>query len=205
MRVQSQSRSVLVVVVGKSSCAKGFTLIELMITIAVAVVLLMIAVPSFTNLINTNRLNTAANALIGALNTARMAAIQQNTSAQFCSNAASSNTSSILGTACGTNAGTVFVLTTTADTPPTFVATQLAAAPAELDAPSLEIHGSIQAISFNSQGQGLVPGTTLPPSSTAPIIDICSTALSASANNHVQIYMAAGSVITTHTSSGACP
>lgn len=49
----------------------GFTVIELMVTIAVLGVLLGIGVPAFTNIIRTNRIATQTNAVVGALNYAR--------------------------------------------------------------------------------------------------------------------------------------
>jgi type IV fimbrial biogenesis protein FimT len=65
-------------------CTGGFTLIELMVTIAVASVLLTIAVPAFNGLIVTNRLTTQANEVVAALNFARSEAIKRNTSISFC-------------------------------------------------------------------------------------------------------------------------
>jgi type IV fimbrial biogenesis protein FimT len=53
----------------------GFTLIELMIGIAVAGVLLALAVPSFQNLTANNALRSASADLITAINTARAQAV----------------------------------------------------------------------------------------------------------------------------------
>lgn len=188
--------------VGVPCRARGFTLVELMITLTVATILLVIAVPSFSYIINSNRLTTTANALIGSLNTARMAAIQRNAPVQFCSNSATSNTTADnLGTACGTNAGVVLAATTSAIT----ATTQVLAAPSQLSISSIQIHGTIQAIRFNGLGQGLTPGTSTPfdTGTGGAVVDVCSTAFST--NNHIQVNMAAGSVISTGTSSGACP
>ena len=184
-------------------CSRGFTLVELMVTITVAAILLVIAVPSFSYMINSNRLTTTANAFIGALNTARMAAIQRNASVQFCSNSATSNTTDTVGTACGTNTGAVLALTSPGATTTTPVLT----APPELSISSIQIHGTIQAIRFNGLGQGLTPGTATPfgTGTGSLVVDICSTVLST--NNHIQVNMVAGSIITTTTSTitGACP
>jgi type IV fimbrial biogenesis protein FimT len=52
-------------------------LIELMITIAIAAILLGIAIPSFTSIIVDNRLTTSANELVTALNLARSEAVKR--------------------------------------------------------------------------------------------------------------------------------
>ena len=57
---------------------RGFTLIEMMITIAVAVVLLAIVAPSFRQLISNQRIKTASFDLFSALNYARSEAIKRN-------------------------------------------------------------------------------------------------------------------------------
>jgi len=55
----------------------GFTIIELMITIAIGGILLTVAVPSFQTLIKNNRVTTQANLLIGDINMARSQAIKE--------------------------------------------------------------------------------------------------------------------------------
>ena len=55
----------------------GFTLMELMVTIAIAGILLGVAIPSFTSIISSNRLTTYANELVTALNFARSEAIKR--------------------------------------------------------------------------------------------------------------------------------
>lgn len=49
----------------------GFTIIELMVTIAVVSVLLGIGVPAFTDTVRNNRMANQTNAVVGALNYAR--------------------------------------------------------------------------------------------------------------------------------------
>ncbi len=54
----------------------GFTLIELMVTLIVAAILLTVAVPNFSRLVESNRVTGAANELVGALNAARSEAVR---------------------------------------------------------------------------------------------------------------------------------
>lgn len=62
----------------------GFTLIELMVTLAVAAILLTMAVPSFTDLLKNNRLVTVTNDLVAAANLARSEAIKFGRNATVC-------------------------------------------------------------------------------------------------------------------------
>lgn len=67
---------------------KGFTLLELMVTLFIAAILMAIAIPSFETLINNSRMNSAYSSLVTELNYARSEAVQRNTSVTIC---ASSN------------------------------------------------------------------------------------------------------------------
>lgn len=55
----------------------GFTLMELMVTIALAVILITVAVPSFIDIIRNNRLATQTNELVTALTLARSEAVKR--------------------------------------------------------------------------------------------------------------------------------
>lgn len=61
------------------STVKGFTLVELMVTLAIAVILLGLAAPSFVDIIKDNRLTTQINSLSASLNLARSEAIKRST------------------------------------------------------------------------------------------------------------------------------
>jgi len=72
----------------------GFTLIELMITLVIAVILAMIAVPAFNNTIQRNRIATKTNTLVTFLATARSEAVKLGKPVTIC---ASSNGTSCSG------------------------------------------------------------------------------------------------------------
>lgn len=64
----------------KKSHYRGFTLIELIVAIAVAAILLTVAVPSLTKLIRDNRVASQTNELVALINLARNEAIRRNKS-----------------------------------------------------------------------------------------------------------------------------
>lgn len=63
---------------------RGFTLIELMVTLAVAFILTLVAVPALQNFIRNDRDWTEANSLVMSLNAARSEAIKQDTAVSVC-------------------------------------------------------------------------------------------------------------------------
>jgi type IV fimbrial biogenesis protein FimT len=56
---------------------KGFTLIELMVTIAVLAIIVTIAIPSFQDIIERNRVVTQANNILSAVQLARSEAVKR--------------------------------------------------------------------------------------------------------------------------------
>lgn len=66
------------------SRSAGFSLIELMVTIAVAAILLATAVPAFSNLMAQNELAVASNAARGALMVARETAVMRGRPVSLC-------------------------------------------------------------------------------------------------------------------------
>ncbi len=66
------------------SVQRGFTLVELMVVIAIAAILMSIALPSFRGTIRSNRLATASNELISAVALARSEAIRSTRPAIVC-------------------------------------------------------------------------------------------------------------------------
>lgn len=62
----------------------GFTLVELLVTVAVLAVIIGLAVPSFRGVMQRNRLTTAANEFVATLQLARMEAVRRNLRAVVC-------------------------------------------------------------------------------------------------------------------------
>lgn len=172
---------------------RGFTLVELMITMTIALVLLMIAVPSFKSITLSNKLTTTANDLVNAINVARMEAVKRNSNTQLCSNSSSANSSDTLGGACGTESGAVYALSGAAPSP-------VLAGTSGLTSP-IQLKGDIAALRFTAQGVARKVGTTAPYSDV--VVDICTSQMSS--NNHRVITMTAGSILATTTTSGDCP
>lgn len=72
--------------------ARGFTLVELLVTLSVLAILLAVAVPSFQGTIASNQLTSRTNELVSALNLARSEAIRRGTRVTLCKSSS--------GTAC---------------------------------------------------------------------------------------------------------
>jgi type IV fimbrial biogenesis protein FimT len=66
---------------------KGFTLIEMMVAVAIMAIVATIAAPSFVNMIRNHRLTTAANDVLSAMQLARSEAIRQRRPITVCAGA----------------------------------------------------------------------------------------------------------------------
>lgn len=63
---------------------RGFTMIELMVTIAIMVILMTLAAPSFTQLLASNRLTSQANDLVGDIAYARNESVTRGVRVTIC-------------------------------------------------------------------------------------------------------------------------
>jgi type IV fimbrial biogenesis protein FimT len=75
----------------------GFTLIELMVTIAIAAILVALAAPSFRTIVMNVRISSTSDALLNAMNYARNAALSGNVATTVCPIGAADSTT------CGTD------------------------------------------------------------------------------------------------------
>jgi len=63
---------------------RGFSLVELMVTLIIVVILMSVAVPGMTDLYRDARLSTQTDMLIGVLNSARLEAVKQRKDMTVC-------------------------------------------------------------------------------------------------------------------------
>ncbi|MEO8001073.1 MAG: GspH/FimT family pseudopilin [Arenimonas sp.] len=82
--------------------ARGFSLLELMITLTLLGIMIMLAVPGFEAISNVNRLSGTSNELLTSMQVARMEAIRRNARVVICRSA---NPESGAAATCNTGAG----------------------------------------------------------------------------------------------------
>lgn len=63
---------------------KGFTLIEIMVTLVVFAIVTVLAVPNFRTFVQSNNITASANNLMGSLSLARSEAVKRNTTVSIC-------------------------------------------------------------------------------------------------------------------------
>lgn len=167
-----------------SSPQQGFTLIELMVTIAVMAILLSIAAPSFNNALLGNRLGTQANNLVASSLAARSEAIKRNAAVTVCASAD--------GATCATTGGweqgwIVAVGTTVLQRQP--------AAPSGLKITALDVSDSvIRTLTFQPTGVG----------ATQARLTICRATPSAGGQERVVRISLTGRASVSKTSVGVC-
>jgi type IV fimbrial biogenesis protein FimT len=91
--VKSRASGSIICVVFKNHCAQtGFSLIELLVTMAVLALTVSFAIPSVNTMILNSRLTTNTDSLVSSLNYARGVALYSNANVQVCPFSASNST-----------------------------------------------------------------------------------------------------------------
>jgi len=75
----------------------GFTLIELMVTLAVAIIVLAIGVPWYDNLVANNRMVSQHNLLVTAINFTKSEAVSKNSTATLCPDSDADESTQVCG------------------------------------------------------------------------------------------------------------
>lgn len=180
----------------------GFTLIELMVTLAVAAVLLTVAVPGFRNLLARNELTTTANAWVGALSTARAEAVKRNQSVALCGE--DDAPTSGIGSGCtAALAGQVRYLPRNGG-----AVEALHAALTDSISQPLEIVASTT-VRFRGDGIGYLGDNTMTPYNTTSggnpsVVEICSSALTSDNVRRVNLLAGSTAQVVTETRAN-CP
>lgn len=128
----------------------GFTLIELMVTLAVAAILLTLAVPNFRDFLLNNRLTSVANEFIAAANLARSEAIKRGRNATLC---VSNNSMSAAPTCTGgTDWGDGWLVWVDADDSGGLNGDERLRVGDSLDGTSVTFTGGVSTFRFDSRG-----------------------------------------------------
>jgi len=99
--------------------SRGFTLVELMVTLAVLAILATLAIPSFQEVIRSSRLSTAANDLSSAMALARSEAVRRGARVTLCRSSTYSEALPVCDTGSGSwSDGWVLFVNADADAPP---------------------------------------------------------------------------------------
>lgn len=109
----------------------GFTLIELVVTLAVAAIILGMVVPSFQNLIRNNQVSTEANAFMGAVQFARSEAVKRGGGVALSANGADFSSGWCVHTGADCNATVI----------------------REFDAPAAQFASGFTTVTFNHRGE----------------------------------------------------
>lgn len=168
---------------------RGFTLVELLITLAVVAIMLGIGVPSFQETIVRNRLMTQTNDILTAVNLARSEAVKRNRTVTLC------RADDASATACaGTGTWEHWIILAGADnvvrrgSPPRF-------------GNSMSVTSSLPGGELRLSPDGLAR-TSAGSLANAQTITVCAT--NGPAENRRQVVLGAGSRLSVTKSSGAC-
>lgn len=167
----------------RRGAARGFSLLELMVTVAVLAILASVAMPAFTSLINRDRMTSRANELVALFQYARSEAVRLNSRVVLCP--------SVDGASCsGSDWNQLIVMVPrSGEVLQQFVGNTKAAASADVD----DVAFSADGLARDNNGLLATASVTVCIDTTHP------------ADNQRVVQLASGSRVSVQQASGACP
>lgn len=140
---------------------RGFTFVELMVTIAIVAILLAVAMPSMSAFVNNSRVSTSINEFVGTVTLARSEAIKQGRLVTVCrsANATSATPTCDSSTTDWASGWLAFVESSTTTNVGSFESVEVILV-RKAALPNILIPASVTRITFNSSGQPITVGTT---------------------------------------------
>jgi len=150
---------------------RGLTLIELMITLAVATILTLTTVPAYTSMIERNEVASSVNAFVSELRFARSEALKRVATVSICptANGVDCNTATSPWMPSGSSAHLIFVDSDGDGTFDTADDTVLKLTPAAFAAVSVSATGGEKFFSFSQKGIMTVPNPNLQYSTSSSV------------------------------------
>lgn len=138
---------------------RGFSIIELMATLAVTAIVLSVGVPSFRAVIMDNRMATQANQFVTSVNLARSAAVRFQRSATIC--ASTDHDAAVPSCAASTDWATGWIVWVDKDRDGATDANEVLAVNGPLSPSSTFVSPGSNSFTYNSRGFSLVAGDEL--------------------------------------------
>lgn len=167
----------------------GFTLIELMVTVAIIAILAMLAAPSFNEAILSNKLASFANNFVASATLARGEAVKRNATVKMCSSSS--------GAACATSGGWQqgWIVFNDLDDDGTLDSNETLIQRQQALAADYSFTGNANSIAFQSVGVG----------TTAATLKLCRATPTAGNQERDIKVSATGRVSVAKTTTGVCP
>ena len=173
----------------RSGFQQGFTLIELMVTVAILAILATLAAPSFNDAILSNRLTSFANNFVASATLARGEAVKRNAAVKLCRSSD--------GAACAASGGWQqgWIVFNDIDDDGTLDSTEALIQRQQALATDYSFTGNVYVIAFQSVGVGATNAT----------LKLCRATPTAGSQEREVSVSATGRVSVTKKTAGVCP